>query len=84
MTTYTIAYGSYILYACEPDDEDIEAALAEVEERANIAIGRGEITIESGLTLTDEDTGEIVFAAGPHTGDLIDEHGCTYRYAVRP
>lgn len=81
--TFSIAYTDDALIACVPDHEDIEAAVREVADMAAIEIGRDGLYIEDGLVLTSElqDGDDIRYTSGP--GDLSDESGKTYRYAVQ-
>lgn len=86
--TYTIAVmtSTGMLLACIPDSGDIEAAVRNVEAEASTTFDRDDLTIESGLTLTDSDdcadTGEVLYS-GSAMGFLSDEAGATYKYAVR-
>lgn len=82
--TYTIAYTADLIWACEIDGTDMDHAFDVLDERASVVVPRSEVKIESGLTLTDDgDEGEVVFAAGAHTGHLTAVDGTEYRYAVR-
>lgn len=85
MTTYTIATlkSTGLLIACEPDGADMEAAISAEEATASVEFDRDDITIESGLILTDDDsTGEVRYS-GFDMGRLTDESGVEFRYAVR-
>jgi hypothetical protein len=87
MTTYTIAY-TELLLACAPDGDDtaIEAAIAEhIESCEAIDEEPGDVSIECGLILTDEepeDEDRIVWR-GHDLGSLTDENGKSYDYAIR-
>jgi hypothetical protein len=85
MTTYTIAYqtSTGLLIACEADGSDIEAAIQQQEQDACVQFDRDDITIESGLTLTNDDDGKDVAYSGFDMGVLSDAAGKEYRYAVR-
>jgi len=81
MTTYTIAYDAGALHACIADGESIETTLSRVEDHAGIVLDRDALTIESGLTLTDDrDVGEWRYTAV--SNELTDTDGVAYRYAV--
>jgi hypothetical protein len=83
MGTYTIAFDE-VLFATVPDGADLETALREEERKAQIEIDRDALTVESGLTLTDDpdEAAEVVWS-GTSLGCLMDEKGTTFQYAVR-
>lgn len=85
MTTYTAAFFDSLVIATVPDGGDIDAAIKDYEEAAGAAFDEDEIFVETGLTLTDdpEDTDEIVFKTGSHTGYLVGADGMSYKYAIR-
>ncbi|GJE04312.1 hypothetical protein [Methylobacterium isbiliense] len=83
MRTYALAFAE-VLFACVPDGEDIDHIL---EGEACVGCAGndpGEVRVVRGLTLTARlaASDEVVWCAGPD-GDLLDESGRAYPYAVR-
>lgn len=86
MTTHTIAYDteSGMLLAVCRDDSAIADRISEFARQTEVEIDMSRVTIERGLTLTDDDdSGEVVFTTGNHAGGLEDDEGRSYKYAVR-
>lgn len=80
--TYTIAFAHDMLIATVPDGQDIAAAVAHEAEEAGVAFGQYEVI--TGLTLTDEPAeGDDVVFSGGRMGNIVDEGGIGYIYAVR-
>ena len=82
MHTYTLAVADGVLFVCIPDTADLASAI--MRETAT-AYGAGiELEIARGLVLTDEvrPGDEVVWQDGP-SGELVDDAGTLYRYAVR-
>lgn len=81
--TYTIACqtSTGMLIACEKDGADIDAAIQRQEQEAGVEFDRSDITIECGLTLTDDDDGRVVYS-GHQMGHLTDSNGKSFMYAV--
>lgn len=81
--TYTIAYDteSGMLISTEPDNADMDAAIAAEEKRAGVKFDR--ITKESGLVLTDElrDDDDVRYSG--HALGHLTVGDRTWRYAVR-
>jgi hypothetical protein len=80
--TYTIATTHDMMIAIVLDGADIAAAVAHEAEEARVVFE--EYDIITGLTLTDDATedDDIVFR-GDHMGNITDENGIGYLYAVR-
>ncbi|WP_018262183.1 hypothetical protein [Methylobacterium sp. WSM2598] len=83
MRTYTLAFAD-VLYACLPDGADIDRVIEEEACVGCAEIDPGEVRVVRGLTLTafPAAADEVVWCAGPD-GDLTDEHGRCFPYAVR-
>jgi hypothetical protein len=82
--TYTIAiHKNGLLIACVPDGADIDEAIEVVEAAASVRLDLAEISIERGLTLTDDASAGEVLYRGCALGTLIDLNGKQFRYAVR-
>jgi hypothetical protein len=90
MTTYCIAHCDNVLWALAPDDDEMslkrqlqvyrdQLDMFEMGER------EGDLTIERGLTLTDElqFDDDLRWTGGAHCGDLSVTPGLAFRYAVR-
>jgi len=74
-----------MLIAVVPDGGDIEAAIIAEAKNAGLEIGRGELSIETGLILTDEPAeNDDIRYAGFDLGVLTDENGTNFEYAVKP
>jgi hypothetical protein len=81
--TYTIVTNE-LLYACIPDGDDVEAALAQAEREGGVTIARDGLTIRAGLTLTNDPAeGDTIAWQGNALGWLTDSEGNAYNYAVR-
>ncbi|WP_407526837.1 hypothetical protein [Methylobacterium oryzisoli] len=83
MRTYALAFAE-VLFACVPDSEDIDRILEGEACVGGAENDPGEVRVVRGLTLTARPAAgdEVVWRAGPD-GDLIDESGRAYPYAVR-
>jgi hypothetical protein len=83
MATYALAFAD-VLFACVPDDHDIDDIVQAEASGACAENDPGEVRVVRGLTLTREVVrgDELVWCAGPD-GDLIDAAGRAYPYAVR-
>ncbi|MGY2050983.1 hypothetical protein [Methylobacterium sp. JK268] len=83
MRTYTLAFAD-VLYACLPDGHDIDHVIEEETCLGCAEIDPGEVQVVRGLTLTrfPVPADEVVWCAGPD-GDLTDDQGRSFPYAVR-
>ncbi|ACL55980.1 hypothetical protein [Methylobacterium nodulans] len=83
MRTYALAFTD-VLFACVPDDHDIDRVIEEEGCVGCAEIDPGEVQVVRGLVLTGRPTeaDEVVWCAGPD-GELIDERGQPFAYAVR-
>ncbi|MGU3537694.1 hypothetical protein [Methylobacterium sp. A54F] len=82
MPTYSLAVADGVLFVCLPDGADLAGA---IRQETCTAYGAGiELEIARGLVLTDAlaPGDEVVWQDGPG-GELLDDRGTRYRYAVR-
>jgi hypothetical protein len=90
MTTYAIAHCDNVLWALAPDDDEDSLKRQLQVHRDQLDMfeqgeRKGDLTIERGLTLTDElqFDDNLVWTAGSSGGDLSVKPGLAFRYAVR-
>jgi len=88
MTTYTVAWVPDTILTIlpgTPAPEAIEAAIREEEEMHGERFDRDQVSIESGLVLTDEiEPWDDVIWKGTDGGVIADESNTRFAYIVRP